>query len=57
MGNITLSLMVGKPAICCFVAIEKRRIATTPMKYDKRTAKILVATIFELRSINVQIKG
>ena len=27
MGNITLSLMVGKPAICCFVAIEKRHIA------------------------------
>ena len=24
---ITLSLMVGKPAICCFVAIEKRHIA------------------------------
>ena len=27
VGNITLSLMVGKPAICCFVAIEKRHIA------------------------------
>ena len=27
MGNITLSLMVGKPTICCFVAIEKRHIA------------------------------
>ena len=22
-----MSLMMGKPAICCFVAIEKRRIA------------------------------
>ena len=27
VGNITLSLIVGKPAICCFVAIEKRHIA------------------------------
>ena len=27
VGNITLSLMVGKPAICCFAAIEKRHIA------------------------------
>lgn len=27
VGNITLSLMVGKPTICCFVAIEKRHIA------------------------------
>ena len=27
VGNITLSLMVGKPAICFFVAIEKRHIA------------------------------
>ena len=27
VGNIILSLMMGKPAICCFVAIEKRRIA------------------------------
>ena len=25
VGNITLSLMMGKPSICCFVAIEKRR--------------------------------
>ncbi len=26
-GEYNLSLMVGKPAICCFVAIEKRHIA------------------------------
>ena len=27
VGNITLSLMVGKPTIRCFGAIEKRHIA------------------------------
>ena len=27
VGNITLSLIMGKPAICCFVAMEKRHIA------------------------------
>ena len=42
VGNITLSLMVGKPAICCFVAIEKRRIATALLSRSEDRANRLL---------------
>lgn len=41
VGNITLSLMVGKPAIRRFGAIEKRRIATTLLACSENRAKEL----------------
>lgn len=41
VGNITLSLMVGKPAIRRFGAIEKRRISTTLIKGGLRLLDLL----------------
>lgn len=53
VGNITLSLMVGKPTICCFVAIEKRHIAAALLLYaEDGTGDVQLSVVLSLAGNN-----